>query len=85
MCKCLSKPDYHREDCPEFDVYGNKKFDKVIITTEVVFTEKDIADLRRVHMESFNRGLKIRPLPDGPTMIDDDGGITVTERNQKPK
>lgn len=24
-CKCLSAPDYHRDDCPLFDVYGKEK------------------------------------------------------------
>lgn len=24
-CHCKSKPEYHREDCPEYDVFGNKK------------------------------------------------------------
>jgi len=22
-CKCKSAPDYHREDCPQYDIYGN--------------------------------------------------------------
>ena len=25
VCNCKSKPDYHREDCLEFDIYGGKK------------------------------------------------------------
>jgi hypothetical protein len=24
-CKCLSAPQYHRDDCPSFDSFGNKK------------------------------------------------------------
>ena len=24
-CKCLSAPDYHREDCSLYDIFGNKK------------------------------------------------------------
>ena len=25
ICKCKSAPDYHRDDCPQFDIYGNIK------------------------------------------------------------
>lgn len=28
-CNCKSAPDYHREDCQKFDIYGNLKVEKV--------------------------------------------------------
>lgn len=37
-CKCLSAPQYHRDDCPVFDVYGKKKeFTKMLILIDDSF------------------------------------------------
>lgn len=33
-CRCKSEPDYHRDDCPEYDSRGKKKSGSEIFNVE---------------------------------------------------
>lgn len=41
-CKCLSAPQYHRDDCPEFDSLGNKK--QLINSSVIYFISESLKD-----------------------------------------
>jgi len=46
-CKCKSLPDYHRKDCPIYDIFGNKKIN--IINYQIMNTYQRISYLKEIY------------------------------------